>query len=154
MLAELVALGDIDDVWNFVAGTLNRFERDAGITLEKDERDELQLEGICILFELAGRFEPHRPGYAQAGRFSGYAAMFLPRRLGDAWHRSHPEHKYVTDPQTGKRRWEYLKGTVSLDQQIQRGGSGTNRGGPGELDERAFLPAAQWTAVPAAAKAA
>jgi hypothetical protein len=41
--------------------------------------------------------------------------MFLPRRLGDAWHKSHPEHRYITDPLTGKRGWRYDHPAVSLD---------------------------------------
>src|SRR4051794_32408793 len=96
MLAQLVALEDIDDVCAFVAATLNRFERDAGVTLEHSERGEHQAEGIALLYDLPGKYEPRMPGYDQPGRFNGYAARYLPRRLGDAWHRSHPEHKYVT----------------------------------------------------------
>jgi hypothetical protein len=41
--------------------------------------------------------------------------MFLPRRLGDAWHKWHPEHRYVTDPETGKRGWSYTPAMLSLD---------------------------------------
>lgn len=89
----------------------------SGINYSPDEREELLAEGLVILFELARRYKPLQPRHAgeKAGRFSGYAAMFLPRRLGDAWHRWHPEHRYVTDPTTGRRRWHYDPPTMSLD---------------------------------------
>lgn len=114
MLATPFRLYDIDDCEGFVAATIQR----AGITVETSEHEELMLEGLAILCELAGKFEPHRPGYSQPGRFSGYAAQFLPRRLGDAWHRAHPEHRYVTftEPDgSTKRRWVYDSAPVSLD---------------------------------------
>lgn len=110
MLAGIVSLYDVDDVEAFVQATLNN----SNIDFSGEERDELVLEGIAIMCDLAARYEPHRPGYQQAGRFSGYAAMFLPRRLGDAWHRLHPEHCYVTRPD-GSREWVYLERAVSLD---------------------------------------
>jgi hypothetical protein len=110
LLATPFRLHDIDDVEGFVAATIKR----AGITADEDEMQELKLEGIAILFELERKFDPHRPGYDRPGWFSGYAAQFLPRRLGDAWHRAHPEHRYVTGPD-GKRRWVYDQAPASLD---------------------------------------
>lgn len=98
----------------------------SGISYRPDEREELLAEGLVILLELAKRYKPlpARPGIdKQAGRFSGYASMFLPRRLGDAWHRWHPEHRYITDTATGRRRWHYDKPTMSLDGMYEtRGG--------------------------------
>lgn len=91
----------------------------ARIRYDHDEREELLAEGLVILLELAARYKPlpARPGIdTQAGRFSGYASMFLPRRLGDAWHRWHPEHRYVTDSSTGRRCWQYDAATLSLDE--------------------------------------
>ena len=118
MLTATVALFDVDDVEAFVQATLNRFcqanSRRGHIVLAPDERDELVLEGLAIMQRLANQFEPHREGYAQAGRFSGYAAQMLPRKLGDAWHALHPEHQLVTQPD-GKRRWQYERPSVSLD---------------------------------------
>jgi hypothetical protein len=102
-LATPLRLHDVDDAEGFVAATISR----SGIPFDPSEHQELMLEGLAILCELAAKYEPHRPGYKQAGRFSGYAAQFLPRRLGDAWHRLHPNHRYVTDPVTGKRSWHY-----------------------------------------------
>lgn len=89
------------------------------ISYHHNEREELLAEGLVILLELAQRYRPlpARPGIdSQPGRFSGYASMFLPRRLGDAWHRWHPEHRYVTDPDSGRRHWRYDKPTMSLDE--------------------------------------
>jgi hypothetical protein len=111
MLASPFALRDVDDVENFVAATIQR----ALPGLEEGEFEELKLEGLAIMCELDRKFEPRREGYQQDGRFSGYAAMYLPRKLGDAWHRLHPEHRYVTDPESGRRSWIYDQAPVSLD---------------------------------------
>lgn len=110
-LRAVVALADIADVEGFVNATLNA----SGIDFQPDERDELVAEGLAILYQLHKRFEPHRAGYDGPGCFSGFAAMYLPRKLGDAWHRARPEHRYVTDPVTGKRRWAFFKAHTSLD---------------------------------------
>lgn len=112
MLATPIKLHDIDDVHGFVAGCLGK----TGIYFAaSDEREDLIAEGVCILYELARSYEPRRAGYAQAGRFSGFAAQFLPRRLGDAWHKRHPNHRRVAG-EDGKRRWVYQDAPVSLDQ--------------------------------------
>jgi hypothetical protein len=111
MLASPFALRDVDDVENFVAATINR----ALPGLDESEFEELKLEGLAIMCELHKKFEPRREGYQQDGRFSGFAAMYLPRKLGDAWHRLHPEHRYVTDPESGRRSWIYDQAPVSLD---------------------------------------
>jgi hypothetical protein len=110
---------DIEDPSAFVHGTINKWCRPTSergpIILSLDEREELHAEGMAILCKLARDFRPHMDGYDQEGWFSGYAAMFLPRKLGDAWHRMHADHLLVTDPETGKRRWRYLEKAVSLD---------------------------------------
>lgn len=114
-----VAILDIRDAEGFVQATLNRWQastRDRGrIELSEYEREELAAEGLAILFRLREQFRPRLDGYAQDGRFSGYAAQFLPRKLGDAWHRMHEEHQLVVDPQTGKRRWQYGERAMSLE---------------------------------------
>lgn len=124
MLPTTVALHDIDDVEGFVAAAIER----SGIRrhLEPSEYEDLKAEGICILYQLASSFEPQRPGYSAPGRFSGYAAQMLPRRLGDAWHQSHPEHRRLAD-ETGKRRWHYLPAPLSLEAELE--------GKPGHSDE-------------------
>jgi hypothetical protein len=60
--------------------------------------------------------------------------MFLPRRLGDAWHRWHPEHRYITNSETGRRCWQYDPPTMSLD-----GLYHADRGGNDELAGDASL---------------
>lgn len=82
------ALFDVTDVEGFVAASLTR----SHIITNRDEHDELIAEGITILYELAHRYQPHMPGYQHPGRFSGYAAALLPRRMQDAYYRMHPEH--------------------------------------------------------------
>lgn len=103
-------LHDIKDPSAFVHATINR----ARLVLSGDEYDELHAEGVAILHKLAAEYKPHTAGHDQEGRFSGYAAMFLPRKLGDAWHRMHPEHMLVTQP-SGQRRWAYRERAVSLE---------------------------------------
>lgn len=110
MLATTVQLHDIDDVEGFVCGTIERSE----VRLTTSEHEELVSEGVIILYDLARRFEPRRHGYAEEGRFSGFAAQFLPRRLGDVWHASNPNHRRLTRPD-GSRVWHYDAPPVSLD---------------------------------------
>lgn len=117
MLPTTVQLHDIEDVEGFVCATVER----SGIQAPEHEREELVADGICILYSLAERFEPRRAGYGQAGRFSGYAAQFLPRRLGDAWHARHPEHARV-EGSDGKRRWVYRETPISLEQYLSPSG--------------------------------
>jgi hypothetical protein len=113
LLPTTVQLHDIADVEGFVCATIER----AGLGgVPEHEKEELVADGLTILYTLAAKFEPQREGYDRPGRFSGFAAQFLPRRLGDAWHSRHPEHVRVVDPKTGKRRWVYRETPVSLDQ--------------------------------------
>ena len=107
-----IALMDIGNCEAFVQRTIDR----SAITYGPSEREELLSEGLTLLYELAQKYNPGVGGRDATGsRFSGYAAMFLPRRLGDAWHKAHPEHRYITDPDTGKRGWRYDHTMVSLD---------------------------------------
>lgn len=110
MLAEVVGLDDIADVEGFVHARINA----ARLVLSPEEREELVAEGLAILFRLHRDYRPHIEGHGDNGRFSGYAAQFLSRRLGDAWHRMHPEHHLRCQPD-GRRRWEYGQRAVSLD---------------------------------------
>lgn len=100
---------DVDDVEGFVAACMAR----SGIRFADDEREELLAEGLAIMARLACDFEPHRPGYATSGRFSGYAAAMLPRRLYDAWKRLHPEH--LERRHGNHRTLEYGELPASLD---------------------------------------
>jgi hypothetical protein len=116
---------------------------------DDQERDELQLEGLVILYELADRFEPHRAGYAQAGRFSGYARLppeAARRRLAPI----HPEHKRIT----GRRQARLgLPQGNRLARPAAHPHAGRRSGPQAAADEAAFLDAAKWTAVPVAAAA-
>lgn len=112
-------LYDVRDPSAFVHGTINAWSRPNAkrgpIVLTADEHEELHQEGLAILYRLSEIFEPHRAGYEQAGRFSGFAAQMLPRKLGDAWHRLHAgEHRHEPGAD-GKRRWVYGEKAVSLE---------------------------------------
>lgn len=106
-----VQIHDIRDAEGFVAKTI----RNSKLVLSYDEFEELKLEGICILYQLEKSYEPHMAGYAQPGRFSGYAARYLPGRLQDAWARQHPEHHCKRLPD-GTREWEYGDKNLSIQQ--------------------------------------
>lgn len=158
MLATTVAIHDpqrcdprycVHDVEGFVNATINAFERGdrpEWAAIRGGEREELVLEGIAIMYQLERRYEPQRGNHAQGGWFSGFAAYFLPKKLGEAWHRLHENHRYVTDPETGKRRWVYLQEASSLD---------ALRRGPGDdcddSIETRVLRSTHWTPVAEAA---
>lgn len=129
MLATKVSLHDIEDVWDFVHSTLHR----QAIPCGHDEREELAAEGLTILYALAAKYEQRRAGHQEDGCFSGFAACFLPKKLLTAWHRLHPEHRYMTG-EDGKRFWLYLTPTVSLEGEHER--SITSRRDP--------LPVSHW----------
>lgn len=96
-----VQLHNIRDAAAFTVEALER----SGITYDEHEREDLIAEGMAILCTMAARWSPEDHGDG-TGSFLGYAHTYLPRRLLDAWHKSHPEHSYRTQPD-GKRRWEY-----------------------------------------------
>jgi hypothetical protein len=112
LLATTVRLHDIRDVEAFVAHSLDK--SGVGQRVSSSEREDLLAEGITILYSLSENYQPHRPGYNQEGCFSGYAAQFLPRRLGDAWHAANPGHRRLTAPD-GSRTWAYEPAPASLD---------------------------------------
>lgn len=110
MIATTVALRDIADAEGFVAATIHR----SGVILrDSQEREDLMAEGLAILCELAQRYEPHRAGYTNDGSFAGYASMFLPKRMQDAYRAGRP-HTTRVDIDTGQRRTEYLGSPMSL----------------------------------------
>jgi hypothetical protein len=145
LIGAPLALMDLANCEAFVQHTIDRSQ----IRYGPSEREELLAEGLTLLYELANKYKPlpEPPcGYAEwfamslddrqvyeralhalrdgvkRGKFSGHAAMFLPRRLGDSWHKSHSEHHYVTDQVTGKRGWRYEKPMLSLDSLTAGGG--------------------------------
>ncbi len=108
------SLYDVEDVEAFVAGHLTRSRI---ILADRDEHDELLAEGITILYELADRYQPHMPGYTHPGRFSGYAAQLLPRRMQDAYYRLHPEHQ--TRRVNGRKIREHSPAPLSIHQEAK-----------------------------------
>ena len=98
------------DAEAFCQAALNASKRMYG----PDEREDLVAEGLRILLELHKAFEPHREGYAQRGRLPGYCSKYVRVKLEDAYHRMHPEHRLVTQP-NGKRRYEYGEKAVSME---------------------------------------
>ena len=109
-----VRLHNIKDAAAFTVEALER----SGITYDEHEREDLISEGMAILCTMAAKWAPEQHGDG-TGSFLGYAHTYLPRRLLDAWHKSHPEHSYRTQPD-GRRRWEYGKRADSLDDRFGR----------------------------------
>lgn len=147
MLATSVALHDVDDVEGFVHGTLNDIGRRANTNIRGEERDELVLEGLTLMYELAARYAPQEDHAQQVSRFSGYAAYLLPKKLTTAWHRLHENHRYTTRPD-GKREWLYLKPAISFDGLCDTGG-GSAEGSRRDLVEANVLDPSQWSPVEA-----
>lgn len=114
------SLRDITDPEAFVRFQLRRLT----LHLSDDEKEELVAEGLLILCELSNKYDATLPKDKEAGSFAGYANYLLPRRLLDAWHKHHPEHRYTTDPETGKRKWVYGKPPMSLDALLDNDGEG------------------------------
>jgi hypothetical protein len=115
-------LGDIDDAEAFVRAQIKR----ARIRFTDDEFDDIMAIGLLILVRLYRLYDPSRDGGRVetvrtsgsrdgVASFAGYASYLMPNKIHDAYMRSHPEHKYVTDPETKKRRWVYGTAPRSLD---------------------------------------
>jgi hypothetical protein len=115
----VTSLHDIESVQGFVRATVHSWRTGSDVRLAPGEYAELVCEGIVALYELAARYEHHRPGYEHPGSFAGFAAQLLPRRLTNAWHRMHPEHHRATRPD-GTREWRYAPPTLSLDDLAER----------------------------------
>lgn len=116
MLRKKVSIYDILDCEAFVIMCIKR----SGAQVQPNEYEDMVAEGLCILISMSQRYEPHRPGYAQPGRFSGYAIKYLPRKMKEAWHRAHEEHLQRTQAD-GRRRYEYHDRASSLNGYTQDG---------------------------------
>lgn len=110
----MTGLHDIESVQGFVRAAVQSWRAGSDVRLAPGEYIELVSEGVVALYELASRYEHHRPGYERPGSFAGLAAQLLPRRLTNAWHRMHPEHHRATRPD-GTREWRYGTPALSLD---------------------------------------
>ena len=131
---------------NATINAFDRGERPEWAAIRGHEREELVLEGIAIMYSLKQKYEPRRGDHAQGGWFSGYAAYFLPKKLGEAWHRLHENHRYVTQPD-GKRKWVYLKESSSLEAMHERRTSGDDTGSYESYHEGSFLRPSHWSPV-------
>jgi hypothetical protein len=109
VIGTQVAVLDVRDAEGFVAKMMHK----SGVRLGPEEKVEMLAEGITILLELAAQYKPRLDGYKQDGTFSGYAGMFLPRRLQDAFYRLHPEHQLKRTPD-GKKVREFGQANLSL----------------------------------------
>lgn len=148
LLHEPIALRDVADIEGFVNATINsEFKDRRRLNITRQEREELLSEGMAILYELSSVFVARRPGHTKDGRFSGFASFYLPKRLAEAWHRTHEEHRYVTDPETGKRRYVYLTPSTSLDGLYAQFGSPSADTGEADDVEDLFLPPSKWAPI-------
>lgn len=80
----MTSLHDVDDVYVFarkMVGVVRHHIAEHALT--PDQWDEMQDEMVTILYELAARYDHHRPGYKQPGSFAGYAAKYAPKRALD-----------------------------------------------------------------------
>ncbi len=115
---------DVEDVEGFV----NDMVLIAKIRVaDQHERDEIVGEGIVLLLHLARNFKPKMEGYEKPGKFSGYCAAYLPRKISTAWHKLHPEHLQETqkleDGRTVKR-YKYGEAPMSLGAVNDESGDG------------------------------
>lgn len=100
LISVAVPLRDISDVDAFVVAAIHR----SRLLLTIDERDELEAEGILILFEMGEQWDGR-------GTFIGYAYQWLPERLKSACRKMRGD---VRRSAGGVRRWE--SPMVSLDE--------------------------------------
>lgn len=113
-LAQVVALGDVRDVDGMVCAAV----RGTGLILTRDDREELECEGLAILCELQGDWDGR-------GSFAGYASSLLGMRLLTAWHgiAGHSRRRVLDRDGvwTGERAWCSAP-VVSLDGELARPG--------------------------------
>lgn len=104
-------LHDVADTERFVRATI---AKRPGKPLSLDVRTELLAAGMLKMVELAKQY---RPGFGGrdplTSRFSGYAAVYLPRKLEDALH--HLNGDTLAAMPDGTRQWRYHEPPVSLD---------------------------------------
>lgn len=123
-LTQVVSLHNVENCEAFVQHCMNKAK---GIVLTKDQREDLLAEGLCLLVELAAKYDPAKDKSARTASktegFYGYALFLLPKKLSDAWHRGQEHHLLKTQPD-GKRKYEYASTAKSLDEYLQNGNDG------------------------------
>lgn len=102
MMERAEALHDVRDVEAFAVECVDR----KFPALREDVREEMILEGITVLYEIAKRWDGR-------GRFSGYASATLPLRLIDAHRRRGGSYREFDA--AGKRSWTHPEAPVSLE---------------------------------------
>lgn len=121
VLNRKTSLRDIEDVEAFVIMCIKR----SGIRPEPREYEDLVATGMMMLWEMSLRYrEP--PGDKSSAStlagwcFSGYAIKYMPKKMKDAYHRSHEHHLHKTQAD-GRRRWEYTAMPESWDRLLDNG---------------------------------
>jgi hypothetical protein len=89
------------------------------------------------------KYIPRMDGYAQEGRFSGYAIKWMPRKMKEAWRRSREDVQSTTDS-TGRRRLKFYAQAVSYDALTN------TEDNEGHFDESTALLPGYFVAVPEA----
>lgn len=129
---QKVACHDVLDVEAFVIKAM----RTSGITPGRDETEDIVMAGIVVLYDMANRYKPQMDGYARPGRFSGWAAKYLPGRIRDAYFQMHENIVVRVDTEGHKRR-EFLPAPVRLSPPSDWGdvdGHNSDDSDPGEND--------------------
>lgn len=103
-LARKTPMRDVKDVEAFVIMCIKR----SGVRPHPREYEDLVATGLCLLWEMSLRYDD------EIGCFSGYALRYMPRKMKEAYHRSHPHHINRTQPD-GKRKWEVGDAPSSWD---------------------------------------
>lgn len=108
-----ITIYDVEDIEGFV----NDMAQLVVKFTNQEEWDELICEGIALLLNMAKNFVPWKPGYDKPGKFSGYCAAYLPRKISNAWYKMHPEHIQETitlDDGSKKKRYRHGQAPGSL----------------------------------------
>lgn len=126
-----IQIYDVEDIEGFV----NEMVLIAKIRCDgQAERDEIVCEGIVLLLNMAKNFKPQMEGYDKPGRFSGYCAAFLPRKISNAWYKMHPEHvQEQVELGDGRKVKRYRHGSRpdSIHQYLGAGNNDDGRGSTG-----------------------
>lgn len=133
-----VAVHDVNDAEAFVIHAMQT----SGINPARDETEDVIAAGLLVLVEMGQRYKPRMPGYTADGRFSGYAARWLPGRIRDAYYQMH-ENIIVRVDADGHKRREFLPTPLRLSPPSDWGDStnddpGFNREGENDADDRAL----------------
>lgn len=132
-----IAVHDVADAEAFVIHAMHT----SGITPGRDETEDIIAAGLLVLCEMADRYKPRMPGYQTDGRFSGYAARWLPGRIRDAYFGMH-ENIIARVDNNGHKHREFLDAPVRLsppsDWDCAEGAVGDGHESENDADDRAL----------------